>query len=305
MIPESLDGKRLVLFGAGHVGQELLSHFPMLNVLAFADNDVGKQGTDVCGVPVVAADAIAQLDYDLVVITTGWWKSISAQLQALGIPAEKITLPPKSILAIHHGGLPFSHPATKQFATEVMQQIADVAVIHDVPVCLDFGTLLGAYRDGDFIAWDDDIDLVLTEDDFPALLRILPELKAALPALPDTIVNISLFSNDNIPAAVIITFKNASGCSAIIPFEIGILCRVFEGGNFITKGYGTEFIAPQVHFCSYDRISFLGREFNIPHQTESYLRFVYGDWKLPKQNTTLADYPTQEPGYQKPLKTSL
>lgn len=300
-----LNGKRLILFGAGRAGQGFLAHFPALDVLAFADNDPAKQGTDVNGVPVILPDAIEGMSYDLVVITTGWWKSISTQLQALGVPSEKITLPPKNMLAIHHGQHPFSHGATRGFATEIMQRLADTAASLGLCICLDFGTLLGAYRDGNFIPWDDDIDLALTEDDFPAFLHSLPALKAALPILPGTVANVSVYSTNSGAAAVTITFLNAPSHDVIIPFEIGFLRRVFEDGKAVTKGYGTEFIAPEIHFRSYDRFFFLGRNFNVPHKAESYLRFIYGDWETPKKNTTLAEYPTQEPSYQKSLKSSL
>jgi len=300
-----LAGRRLVLFGAGRVGQDFLAHFPALEVLAFADNDADRQGSRVMDVPIIAPDQIPELDYDLVVITTGWWKSISTQLQALGIPPSKVTLPPKSMLAVNHGRQPFSDPATKAFATGLMQALADAAAQYGVRMCLDFGTLLGAMREKDFIPWDDDIDFTLVEQDLPALVENLPAVKALLPLLPGTFLDLAMFSQDGRPVAVVLTFHNAPGHEVIVPFEIGMLRRTFEDGSAITTGLGTEFIAPERHFRSYDRVGFLGRTFHVPHDAEAYLDFLYGDWRTPKKDTTLAEYPTREPAYQRPSKVSV
>jgi hypothetical protein len=305
MIPDALSGKRLVLFGAGRVGQEFLAHFPELQVLAVADNDPLKHGSRTHGIEIIAPQAILELDYDLVVVTTGWWKSISAQLQELGIDAQRIALPPKSMLAVNHGRHPFADPATKAFATRVMQSLWLMAQKQGVRFCLDFGTLLGACREQDFIAWDDDIDLALIDDDFPALIDALPALKAALPSLPGVQARVAVYSSATTPAAAVITFLDEQGSGAIVPFEVSFLRRVFENDVCVTKGYGTEFIAPPEHFQGYEQLTFLDRRFNVPQRPEGYLDFVYGNWKQPMKNTTLADYPTQEPDYQQPSKASL
>lgn len=298
MIPDFLKDKRLVLFGAGRVALRFFSSFPELNIIAFADNDSKKQGTLVGHVPIISPENIASLDYDLVMISTGWLDSISSQLRDLGIPAERIILPPKNLLAVNGGVKPFSDAVTKALAVEVMSGVSRFSAAHEIPIMLDFGTLLGAVRDGDLIAWDDDIDLSINDVDFPLIVEHLDELRSFFPDREGLVVDISVIRSEGVVTGVLTTLKSASDSTPIVPFEVGFVRRVFEDGKSITKSAGPEFIAPEQHFRSLDRMQFLGAQFYTPHDVRGYLTFVYGDWQTPKQNTTLAEYPMQEPEYR-------
>jgi len=53
--------------------------------------------------------------------------------------------------------------------------IDDICRKHHIEYFLGFGTLLGCVRDGGFLPWDDDIDIVMKRDEFERFNKILPE----------------------------------------------------------------------------------------------------------------------------------
>lgn len=58
--------------------------------------------------------------------------------------------------------------------------LSDIKVVFDrarILFWLDFGTLLGAVREGTFIEWDNDIDLGTMSDNWDIILRTIPQLQ--------------------------------------------------------------------------------------------------------------------------------
>lgn len=83
--------KNVFLFGAGAAGmQTLLSLPPTYHCVAFVDNDTAKQGTKVCGRPVIAPHDLSKHHYDGVLISSMFSSSIEEQLLRLGVPPSKI-----------------------------------------------------------------------------------------------------------------------------------------------------------------------------------------------------------------------
>lgn len=48
----------------------------------------------------------------------------------------------------------------------ILDYVADFCVLHDIEYMLAGGALLGAFREGKLIPWDDDIDLFMARDDY-------------------------------------------------------------------------------------------------------------------------------------------
>lgn len=68
-------------------------------------------------------------------------------------------------------------PIDKEIAKENLFLLRDLCYSHQVYFLLFFGTLLGAVREKDFIAHDEDIDLALLKEDLPRFLELLFELR--------------------------------------------------------------------------------------------------------------------------------
>ena len=65
----------------------------------------------------------------------------------------------------------------KQVAFENLLIIRDLFAERGIPMFLTFGTLLGALREKDFIAHDDDVDIGVFMRDRDAILALMPELE--------------------------------------------------------------------------------------------------------------------------------
>lgn len=69
-----------------------------------------------------------------------------------------------------------SEPQMKELHDEMLVLLKwfhEFCMEHDIKYSLHGGTLLGAIREGGFIPWDDDMDVILTRDQFDRLLSAL------------------------------------------------------------------------------------------------------------------------------------
>ena len=59
--------------------------------------------------------------------------------------------------------------------TEILSEVDRICKKHGISYYLVGGSLLGAVRNGDFIPWDDDVDVCMLREDFERFRRICPE----------------------------------------------------------------------------------------------------------------------------------
>lgn len=60
----------------------------------------------------------------------------------------------------------------KKVCVNMLEKFADICDTYGLKFWLDGGTLLGAARDGKFIPWDDDIDVIMPRDDYDRLIEM-------------------------------------------------------------------------------------------------------------------------------------
>ena len=58
---------------------------------------------------------------------------------------------------------------------QMLKEIDRICKKHDIPYMLFSGTMLGAVREGGFIPWDDDADIVMLRDAYEKFLQVAPE----------------------------------------------------------------------------------------------------------------------------------
>jgi hypothetical protein len=124
-----------------------------------------------------------------------------------------------------------------------------------------FGTLLGAVRDGDFIDWDEDIDLYLLEEQREEFHNVLQLFRDS---------GLELIRAD------------------------GDLYSIMRDGQYIdfyffrlsgAKRKSLSYVVDREHLAADDYIEFRGAVFPVPSNKEALLEHLYGpDWRIPQRN---------------------
>lgn len=277
--------KRTVLFGAGPGAKRYIEkNRESCDFVAILDNDANKHETVFCGVSVYQPSKLADIAFDEVVITTQWVDAVKKQLtEDLHICDSLIVVPNKKQLKDE---LPFYNPSSRALGRQIIKGINELARSVDIPLVIDFGTLLGIVRDNDIIEWDDDIDFAIsyeyaeqTEFILQAYIRSRPDIDWEIERVTDV---------DNRVTSLQLKFIDPK--QQCIPFITSIAMRKNDNGKSIHLPSLGMWYSPQKHFDSYELLEWQGQQLQVPNDYLAYLTFQYGEWKTPKKDISYSDY---------------
>lgn len=180
----------------------------------------------------------------------------------------------------------------KAQATENLLLFKGVMEGLDLPFFLMEGTLLGVYRNGDFIEGDeDDIDLGMRSRYFT--MSNVNDMTEALEAVGFELTK--RFVHPDLGTLEGVSYKRGENHIDVFPIH-----TKSDAAFMLAKGRGRPgfppviaFVYPLECFESFDTIEFLGVKFNIPHDVEVFLAARYGEnWRTPLSR---AEYDSHDP----------
>ena len=160
--------------------------------------------------------------------------------------------------------LPKNETLNKKISKENLLILKETFDAAGLPFMIFFGTLLGAFREHDFITHDTDTDIILFESYRDLFNEVLPELEAQGLILTRSVKEnrvLSLYRNGEYIDLYFVILK-----------RIGIRKKWYIDLSSVSKNY----------LLSYKYYEFLGELFKVPENSVKVLKELYGrKWKIP------------------------
>lgn len=259
-----------IIFGAGGQGRGFIRKQGVAPEDAqLTDNNKELWGTEVEGLLVVPPQQLRLSAADRVIITSSFAAEIHSQVTAAGVDKFRIFIPVKSLVTPKEALSDGIRALALQILSEVFQEVLD----QEIPVFLDYGTLLGVWRDGAIPAHDGDVDLtVLTEPGETEAASTVARF--FLRALRAEGCDAILTSDKDGNQSIVFTFRDSS---CVVDINL-LQCR--EGLVLWAESGATELVA-QGDLLPLNEIHDPFRAL-VPNNTEAYLCALYGDdWETP------------------------
>lgn len=173
----------------------------------------------------------------------------------------------------------------RKHAVEMLSLVYDILKKNNVSVWLDFGTLLGQYRNNNFISHDCDLDLGVFYEDSNRVLELLhsnEDLKVTHEYwVDDTVAQIS-FLYHNLSLDICFYHKETDNTLSCY------LCHFAQGlskDNINSNTYKVAVAKCTVPYYGLETVVFKGTQVEIPINASEYLKANYGeDFMVPNKN---------------------
>lgn len=172
------------------------------------------------------------------------------------------------------------HPCCQDHIMEMLIAIHEILLREDIPHWLNFGTLLGAVRQGDLIPWDEDGDIGIWECD------------------AEKVVERHLFDEKKYPTRIN-KLENGRACSVPLFYSEVNSLHVCLNTFGVSRGFafGIEWsgMCYRVEdLVDLGTVKLRGYEFPCPSNPEFGLLSFYGpDWRVPKVKHWIKQYSLQ------------
>lgn len=169
-----------------------------------------------------------------------------------------------------------TRPINKEILYKNLCDFANVFEAFGIKYWLSHGTMLGVYRDGDFISIDDDIDLGAPMSDREKGIKAeiaLRDLGFYVPPTGDPRKPVD--PKSNMPYSDTVAIRGGE--------KIEVWWFADKDDKYVYDIYRTEELHHDKKY--YDKLSsidFKGRTFPIPNHIEDWLVMMYDNWKVPQ-----------------------
>ncbi|MGE7914515.1 LicD family protein [Lysinibacillus xylanilyticus] len=272
--------KKILLYGAGSGLQNFLERYKKndIEIVGIIDASQEKWGMQIQGNLIKSPDVVREFNYDEIWITSMFVKEIKEKLLSLAVEPDKIRAVPKSLIVQQM--YPFENTTVREAAIQTLFNLTDIFNQHNVNYFIDGGTLLGIIREQDLIKWDNDIDICIPFEDVEKVQKIL--MKSIIRAPIDTKVKIKeRYDSENTLICFELTF-----CMNGIEFEMSIGILRFENDT----AYTILNVVNKEYFIKCEELVFKGKKLRVPNKPLKYLTTMYGDWRVPKRDSTFEDF---------------
>ncbi|WP_328820728.1 LicD family protein [Permianibacter fluminis] len=152
---------------------------------------------------------------------------------------------------------------------------------------LDSGTLLGIVRENRLLPWDNDVDISVTSADAARLIQQLDSLEKA-----GFVVEVCYTKEspepllEGLPRIIKVYNKRFFFFRGPILLDIFVQHRVGDRYCWVCrpKRKTTIYSVPVAFFDELAELAFDGQIYRCPKDTDGYLTYRYGNWRVPRQD---------------------